>query len=64
MIKLRLIIFSADVGLILGVKEDTEVSATKKASVLTMEIYGKVFKEQLMEVIDADKKVNSIYKSA
>ena len=45
-------------------KEDTEVSATKKASVLTMEIYGKVFKEQLMEVIDADKKVNSIYKSA
>ena len=48
---------SADIGMTLGVKEETEVSATKKASVLTMEIYNKVFKEYLMETIDADRKV-------
>ena len=29
----------------------------KKASLLTMEMYNKVFKNQLMETIDADRKV-------
>ena len=29
----------------------------KKASLLTMEIYARVFKENLMETIDADRKL-------
>ena len=46
-----------DIGLILSVKEESEINSMKKASLLTVEIFGKVFKDNLMETIDADRKL-------
>lgn len=48
---------AADVGIILAAKEEQEVNAMRKASRLTTEIFKEVYKSNLMETIDMDKKI-------
>ena len=36
-------------------KDDTELGMMKRASAITLEIYSKVFKENLKDVINADR---------
>ena len=40
---------------VMAPKEDSEISIIKKACSGTVDIYTKFLKEQIMEIIDADK---------
>uniref|UniRef100_A0A2P2I040 FACT complex subunit n=1 Tax=Hirondellea gigas TaxID=1518452 RepID=A0A2P2I040_9CRUS len=44
-------------GGIMSIREESELSIVKKASSATVDVYNKYLKEQLMEIIDRDKKV-------
>lgn len=48
---------SSAVGLILSVKEESELSLVRKASQVTVDVFSKYLKEQIMDIIDSDKKV-------
>ncbi|RXG55238.1 FACT complex subunit spt16 [Armadillidium vulgare] len=48
---------SSQVALITSVKEDSELSTMKKASVATVDVFSKYLKEQIMDIVDRDKKV-------
>ena len=39
----------------MSVKDDSEVNMMKRAASITLEIYSKVFKENIKDIIDADK---------
>ena len=36
-------------------KEDSEIQVIKKASVVSVDVYTKYLKDQIMEIIDSDK---------
>lgn len=42
---------------IMSVREDSEVNTIKKACQVTVDVFGKYLKEQIMDIIDNDKKV-------
>lgn len=42
-------------AIVMAVKEDSEVNLLRKASLITLEVYSKVFKEHMKDVIDADR---------
>ena len=42
---------------IMAVKEDSELSTIKKACQVTVDVFSKYLKEQIMDIIDSDKKV-------
>ena len=44
-------------ALIMATKEDTEINVVKKASQATIDVFSKYLKEQIMDIIDSDKKV-------
>ena len=46
---------SSSVALAMASKDDTEAGMMKRASAITLEIYSKVFKENLKDVINADR---------
>ncbi|GFU78575.1 FACT complex subunit SPT16 [Trichonephila clavipes] len=48
---------SATVAYLMAPKEDNEVSIVKKACQVTVDVYSKYLKDQIMEIIDSDKKV-------
>ncbi|XP_033101550.1 FACT complex subunit SPT16-like [Anneissia japonica] len=48
---------SAAVAKVMAVKEEKEISLIKKACQATCDVFNKQFKEELMEVVDADKKI-------
>ncbi|XP_026285652.1 FACT complex subunit spt16 isoform X1 [Frankliniella occidentalis] len=48
---------SAAVALVMAPKEDSELAILKKASNVTMDVFTKYLKDQLMDIIDSDKKV-------
>ncbi|XP_035678182.1 FACT complex subunit SPT16-like isoform X1 [Branchiostoma floridae] len=48
---------SAEVAMIMAPKEDDELNVMKKACQITADVFTKHFKEQIMEIIDADKRV-------
>ncbi|XP_025194919.1 FACT complex subunit spt16 [Melanaphis sacchari] len=48
---------SSVIGYILSIKSENEISLIKKASLSSVDMFTKYLKEQIMEIIDADKKV-------
>ncbi|KAB7506147.1 FACT complex subunit spt16 [Armadillidium nasatum] len=48
---------SSQIALITSVKEDSELSTMKKASVATVDVFSKYLKEQIMDIVDRDKKM-------
>lgn len=46
---------SSCIGYILSLKADNELTLMKKASLSSVEMFGKYLKEQIMEIIDSDK---------
>lgn len=48
---------SSAIGYILSIKAENEVTLIKKASLSSVEMFTKYLKEQIMEIIDSDKKV-------
>ncbi|XP_023209921.1 FACT complex subunit SPT16-like [Centruroides sculpturatus] len=48
---------SAAVAYIMSPKEDVELNTVRKACQVTVDVYTKYLKDQIMEIIDADKKV-------
>ncbi|GAB0094238.1 FACT complex subunit spt16 [Sergentomyia squamirostris] len=47
----------ASLGYIMCPKEDNEISIMKKASNVSVDVFNKYLKDQIMEIIDSDKKV-------
>ena len=45
-------------AVIMSPREESEINTIKKACQVTMDIYSKYLKEQIMDIIDGDKKVN------
>lgn len=45
---------------IMSSKEDSELSIIRKASQVSVDIFNKYLKDQVMEIIDSDKVRNSI----
>ncbi|KAL1500922.1 hypothetical protein ABEB36_006341 [Hypothenemus hampei] len=48
---------SASIAYLLAPKEDQEITTIKKASLVTVDVFTKYLKDQIMEIIDSDKKV-------
>lgn len=48
---------SAALAYIMAPKEESEIVTIKKACLVTIDVYQKYLKDQIMEIIDADKKV-------
>lgn len=48
---------SPSMAVVMAVKEDAEIKTIQKASQVTCDVFSKYLKEQIMEVIDNDKKV-------
>lgn len=48
---------SAAVAYVMAPKEEQEVALTKKACQVTVDVYAKFLRDQIMEIIDADKKI-------
>lgn len=46
---------SAAVAYIMAPKDDSELLLMKKSAQITTDIYAKYLKDQIMEIIDADK---------
>lgn len=46
---------STHIAYIMAPKEESEIATIKKACQASMDLYNKYLKEQLMEIIDADK---------
>lgn len=46
---------SAAVAYVMAPKEEQEVALTKKACQVTVDVYAKYLRDQIMEIIDADK---------
>ncbi|XP_035220236.1 FACT complex subunit SPT16-like [Stegodyphus dumicola] len=48
---------SATIAYLMAPKEDSEIAILKKACQVTVDVYSKYLKDQIMEIIDADKRV-------
>ncbi|CAK1552562.1 unnamed protein product [Leptosia nina] len=48
---------SSSIALLMAPKEDPEVITIKKACLVTVDVFTKYLKDQIMEIIDSDKKV-------
>uniref|UniRef100_F6QIX3 FACT complex subunit n=1 Tax=Ciona intestinalis TaxID=7719 RepID=F6QIX3_CIOIN len=48
---------SAPLAVLMAPKDESEIAMMKRAAGVTLEIYSKVFKENVKDVIDADRKV-------
>ncbi|KAF0302195.1 FACT complex subunit spt16 [Amphibalanus amphitrite] len=48
---------SATMAFIMSMKEESELKIIKRACDITVDVFGKYLKDQVMEIIDADKKV-------
>ncbi|KAG8190381.1 hypothetical protein JTE90_022025 [Oedothorax gibbosus] len=48
---------SAAAAYLMAPKEDAEIAIVKRACQVTIDVYSKYLKDQIMEIIDADKKV-------
>lgn len=48
---------SAPIAYLMAPKEDSEITTIKKASMVTVDVFTKYLKDQIMEIIDSDKKV-------
>ncbi|CAH0718833.1 unnamed protein product, partial [Brenthis ino] len=48
---------SSSVAILMAPKEDSEVITIKKACLVTVDVFTKYLKDQIMEIIDSDKKV-------
>lgn len=46
---------SSSVALLMAPKEDSEVITIKKACLVTVDVFTKYLKDQIMEIIDSDK---------
>lgn len=46
---------SSAFGYVIAPKEESEVALMKKACLITVDVFGKYLKENIMEIIDADK---------
>lgn len=55
--KFNMIDISAAVGYLMAPKEDSEIITMKKACMVTVDVFTKYLKDQIMEIIDSDKKV-------
>lgn len=51
---------SSVIGYILSIKSENEITLIKKASLSSVDMFTKYLKEQIMEIIDADKVITSI----
>ena len=49
---------SNPMALIMAAKEDSEMNTIKKACQVTVDVFSKYLKEQIMDIIDSDKKVS------
>jgi len=54
---------SSVIGYILSIKSENEITLIKKASLSSVDMFTKYLKEQIMEIIDADKVITSIFNS-
>lgn len=45
---------------IMSVKEESEINVIKKASQVSVDLFNKYLKDQILDVVDADKKVKHI----
>lgn len=48
------------IGYILSIKSENEITLIKKASLSSVDMFNKYLKEQIMEIIDADKVITFI----
>ncbi|XP_022118622.2 FACT complex subunit spt16 isoform X2 [Pieris rapae] len=48
---------SSSIALLMASKEDPEIITIKKACMVTVDVFTKYLKDQIMEIIDSDKKV-------
>lgn len=48
---------SAAFAYIMSLKDDHEINLTKRASQMSVDVYSKYLRQQIMEVIDSDKKI-------
>ncbi|XP_066250840.1 FACT complex subunit spt16 [Euwallacea similis] len=48
---------NAPIAYLMAPKEDSEITTMKKASLVTVDVFTKFLKDQIMEIIDSDKKV-------
>lgn len=46
---------SSSVALLMAPKEDPEIITVKKACLVTVDVFTKYLKDQIMEIIDSDK---------
>lgn len=51
---------SSVIGYILSIKSENEITLMKKASLSSVDMFTKYLKEQIMEIIDADKVIIAI----
>lgn len=55
--KLETVDISIPFAYLIAPKEDSEITTIKKASMITVDVFTKYLKDQIMEIIDSDKKV-------
>ena len=48
---------SSGAAYLMAAKEENELSIIKKACQISVDLFNKYLKEQVMEIVDADKKV-------
>lgn len=48
---------SSDAAYVMAAKEESELMVIKKACQVSVDLFNKYLKEQVMEIVDADKKV-------
>ncbi|CAG5011929.1 unnamed protein product [Parnassius apollo] len=48
---------SSSIAILMAPKEDSEIITVKKACLVTVDVFTKYLKDQIMEIIDSDKKV-------
>lgn len=51
---------SAALAYVMATKDESEILTVKKASLATVDVFTKYLKDQIMEIIDADKKIKHI----
>ena len=57
-LKIRTVDVSSDAAYVMAPKEENELMVIKKACQVSVDLFNKYLKEQVMEIVDADKKVS------
>ena len=57
----RTVDVSSGAAYMMAPKEESELNVIKKACQVSVDLFNKYLKEQVMEIVDADKKVWEIY---